>query len=171
MGFDKEIYEEKFNKFLNEEIIIKSNATFKIKLFLEKAEASFLIANYHKNPTKLPDKIYWWQWSITIAYYSMLYATKSAILFKGYEVKTHEAAQIALGYLLVPNELEKEDLEILNQAHKIFEDEYIKYFEDAKTESSTARYQARPSYTERRVNEILMNAKKFVKKINSIVRE
>lgn len=171
MGFDKEIYEEKFNKFLNEEIIIKSNATFKIKLFLEKAEASFLIANYHKNPTKLPDKIYWWQWSITIAYYSMLYAAKSAILFKGYEVKTHEAAQIALGYLLVPNELEKEDLEILNQAHKIFEDEYIKYFEDAKTESSTARYQARPSYTERRVNEILMNAKKFVKKINSIVRE
>lgn len=66
---------------------------------------------------------------------------------------------------------EKEDLEILNQAHKIFEDEYIKYFEDAKTESSTARYQARPSYTERRVNEILINAKKFVKKINSIVRE
>lgn len=171
MVFDKKIYEEKFNKFLNEEIIIKSNATFKIKLFLEKAEASFLIANYHKNPTKLPDKIYWWQWSITIAYYSMLYAAKSAILFKGYEVKTHEAAQIALGYLLVPYELEKEDLEILNQAHKIFEDEYIKYFEDARSESSTARYQARPSYTERRVNEILINAKKFVKKINSIVRE
>ena len=160
------MYEEKFNKLKKEGLITRSNANFKIKLFLEKAEASFLIANQHKNPSKSPEKIYWWQWSITIAYYAMLYAAKAAILTKGYEVKTHEAAQIAIGYLLVPNQLEKEDLEILNQAHKIFEDEYVKYFEDARTESSTARYQARPSYTERRVDEILENSKKFVGKIS-----
>lgn len=101
----------------------------------------------------------------------MLYATKAAILKKGYEVKTHVAAQIALGHLLVPDELEKEDLEILNQAHKIFEDEYVKYFEDARTESSTARYQARPSYTERRVNEILENSRKFIEKVNLFLNE
>lgn len=101
----------------------------------------------------------------------MLYSAKAAILKKGYEVKTHEAAQIALGHLLVPDELEKEDLEILNQAHKIFEEEYVKYFEDARNESSTARYQARPGYTERRVNEILKNSKRFINKINGIIEE
>jgi len=98
----------------------------------------------------------------------MLYATKAILLKKGYEVKTHEAAQIALGHLLVPDELEKEDLEILNQTHKIFEEEYVTYFEDARKESSTARYQARPSYTERRVDEIISNAKRFIKKISEI---
>jgi len=92
---------------------------------------------------------------LTIAYYAMLYAKKVILLKKGYEVKTHEAAQIAPGHLLVPDELEKEDLEILNQTHKIFEDEYVTYFEDARKESSTARYQARSSYTKRRVDEII----------------
>ena len=99
----------------------------------------------------------------------MLYSAKAAILNKGFEVKTHDAAQIALGYLLVPDELEKEDLELLDQTHKIFEDEYVKYFEDAKSESNAARYKARPSYTEKRVNEILDNAKKFIGRINSLL--
>ena len=90
-------------------------------------------------------------------------------LKEGYEVKTHEAAQITLGHLLVPNQLEKEDLEILNQTHKVFEDEYVKYFEDAKIESSTARYNTRPSYTEKRVEEILQNAKKFINKIDIVI--
>ena len=166
MEFNKKIYEERFKELKKVGQIVKSDASFKIRLFLDKSEASFLIANNHKNPPEFPKKIYWWQWSITIAYYSILYATKAAILKKGYEVKTHEAAQIALGHLLVPDELEKEDLEILNQAHKIFENEYVKYFEDARTESSTARYQARPSYTERRVNEILENSGKFIEKVN-----
>lgn len=171
MEFNKELYEERFKELKEVGLIIKSDASFKIKLFLDKSEASFLIANNHKYPPEFPEKIYWWQWSITIAYYAMLYATKAAILKKGYEVKTHVAAQIALGHLLVPDELEKEDLEILNQAHKIFEDEYVKYFEDARTESSTARYQARPSYTERRVNEILENSRKFIEKVNLFLNE
>ncbi len=101
----------------------------------------------------------------------MLYAAKAAIQQKGYEVKTHEAAQIALGYLLVPDKLEAEDLEILNLTHKIFEEEYITYFSDARIESSTARYQARASYTEKRVNEILQNTRKFINKISKIIKE
>ncbi len=92
MGFDKSIYAEKFVQLLGEGFIVRS-------------EASFLIASHHKNPPEVPDKIYWFQWAITIAYYSMLFAAKSAILSKGYEVKTHNAAQIALGHLLVPDEL------------------------------------------------------------------
>ena len=158
-----------FKEFLEKGLIVKSDANFKINLFLKKAEGSFLIALHNKTPPKTPDLIYWWQWSITIAYYSMLYAAKAAILTKGYEVKTHKAAQIALDYLLVPDQLEKEDLEILNQAHKIFEDDYVKYFEDARHESNVARYRAKPTYTERRVKEILSNSKKFIQKINSII--
>jgi len=166
MQFQKEIYNEKFKKLLKEDLIVNSNAQFKIKLFLKKAENSYLIANHHKTQKENPEQIYWWQWAITISYYSMLYAAKAAILQKGYEVKTHEAAEVALGHLLVPNKLELEDLELLNQTHK---EEYITYFQDARIESSTSRYQARPSYTEKRVTEILKNAKKFINKIDKIL--
>ena len=64
----------------------------------------------------------------------------------------------------MPGQIEKEDLEILNQSYKIFEDEYVKYFEDAKRESHIARYSAIKTYTERRLNEIFENARKFVGK-------
>ena len=157
---------------LNEKRIVKSVQSFKIKLFLEKAENSILIAKHNKElkPNKdQPKRIFWDYWAITISYYSMLYAAKAAILSKGYEVKDHDAAQIALGHLLVPDEIEKEDLEILSQSYKIFEDEYVKYFEDAKTESYVARYSAIKAYTERRLNEIYDNAVKFVGKISLIL--
>src|SRR3989339_574731 len=72
---------------------------------------------------------------------------------------------IALAYLLVPNELEKEDLEILKQSHKIFEEEYVHSFQDAQKESHIARYSAIKTYTERRLEEIFENARKFVAKI------
>lgn len=99
----------------------------------------------------------------------MLYAAKAAVLTKGYEVKDHKAAQIALGHLLVPDEIEKEDLELLNQAYKIFEDEYIKQLEEARKESNTARYSAIKTYTERRVDEIYDNARKFILKIKIVL--
>ena len=111
-----------------------------------------------------PKKLYWDYWAITVSYYSMLYCAKALILKKVYEVNDQDAAQISLGYLCVPNELEKEDLEMLNQSYKIFEDEYVKYFEEAKKESHIARYSAIKTYTERRLKEIFENARKFVSK-------
>ncbi|MBI2673366.1 hypothetical protein HYX19_03840 [Candidatus Woesearchaeota archaeon] len=101
----------------------------------------------------------------------MLYATKAAILSKGYEVSDHDAAQIALGHLLVPDEIEKEDLELLNQSYKIFEEEYVHYFEDAKKESRIARYSAIKTYTERRLDVIFNNATDFVAKIGMILQK
>jgi len=126
MQYDKESYRKIFNEFVKDKRITKSDASFKIKLFLEKAHNSLMIAKFHKDikPTKdQPPKLHWNYWAITIAYYTMLYSAKAAILAKGYEAKDHLAAQIALGHLLVPDEIEKEDLELLDQAHKIFEDE------------------------------------------------
>jgi len=115
--------------------ITKSSEAYKIKLFLKKGENSLLIAKHIKD-IKIeegePKKLYWDYWAITISYYSMLYCAKALILKKGYEAHDHDAVQTALGYTCVPNELEKEDLEILNQSYKIFEDEYVKYFEEAK---------------------------------------
>lgn len=174
MGFDRKAYANLFKIALVEKRIKKSQEIFKIKLFLEKAENSLLITKHVKDikPTNdQPSKLYWNYWAITISYYSMLYAAKAAILSKGYEVSDHDAAQIALGYLLIPNDLEKEDLEILNQAHKIFEDEYVHYFEDAKKESHIARYSAIKTYTERRLQELFDNATKFVAKISLILEE
>ncbi len=172
MQFNKKEYKSKFDEYLKDNRIVKSFQTFKIKLFLGKAENSLVIAKYHKDikPGKdLPQKLHWDYWAITISYYSMLYSAKAAILSKGYEVKDHFAAQIALGHLMVPDEIEKEDLDLLNQAYKIFEDEYIKYFEDARKESHSARYSAIKTYTEERVNEIYKNAQEFVLKISKIL--
>lgn len=101
----------------------------------------------------------------------MLYCAKALILTKGYEAHDHDAVQIALGYLCVPSQIEKEDLELLNQSYKIFEDEYVKYFEDAKIESHIARYSAIKTYTERRLEEIFENARKFVSKISLILKD
>jgi len=174
MEFDKKIYSNHFKLALAEKRIKKSEETFKIKLFLEKAENSLLIAKSVKEITPnndQPPKLHWNYWAITISYYSMLYASKAVILSKGYEAEDHDAVQIALGHLLVPNKLEKEDLEILNQSHKIFEDEYVHYFEDAKTESHIARYSAIKTYTERRLQEIFDNATKFVAKIILILQK
>ena len=172
MPFDRAAYKQRFKEYQTSGLIVRSTQTFKIKLFLQKAENSILIAKHHQEivPTvDQPPKLYWDYWAITISYYAMLYAAKAAILTKGYEVKDHFAAQIALGALLVPDDIEQEDLELLNQAHKIFEDEYIKYFEDARVESHTARYQARPSYTQRQVIMIFENATKFIAKINLLL--
>jgi len=172
MHYDKNEYAELFEKFIGEDRIKKSFETFKIKLFLEKSESSLYIANHHINfePTKdEPSKLHWNYWAITISYYSMLYAAKAAILSKGYEVSDHYSAQISLGHLLIPDKIEKEDLELLDQAYKIFEDEYIRFFEDARIESHNARYLALKKYTEKRVEEIFENARKFVAKIRIIL--
>nr|MBI4156931.1 HEPN domain-containing protein [Candidatus Woesearchaeota archaeon] len=174
MEFDQKVYANLFKNAFAENRIKKSKDSFKIKLFLEKAENSLLIAKHIKDikPAKdQPLKLHWNYWAIIISYYSMLYATKAAILSKGYEVYDHDAAQIALGHLLVPDKLERNDLEILNQSHKIFEDEYVHYFEDAKKESHIARYSAIKTYTERRLQEIFDNAIKFVAKIGLILGE
>ena len=166
-------YKEDFEQFVRDGRIRRSQDTFKIKLFLEKGENSLLIAKHTKDiqPGKdLPKKLFWNYWAITISYYSMLYAAKALIMSNGYEVKDHDACQVALGYLCVPGAIEKEDLELLNQSYRIFEDEYIKYFEDAKKESHIARYSAIKTYTERRLEEIFENARKFVSKITLILK-
>src|SRR3989344_6500375 len=161
-------YKEEFQALLQKQgekkfFIRKNNQTFKISLFLEKAKGSFNIVESLR-ANKQIKKVFLNYWIITISYYAMLYAAKAAIQSKGYETDDHYATQIALGYLLVPDQLEKEDLELLNQAHKIFENEYVEYFDDARKESSTARYSAIKTYTEERVHHILKNAQKFIAK-------
>lgn len=174
MQFDREVYENSFKEHLREGRIRKSDQRFKVKLFLNKAENSLLIAKHIKEikpAEEQPKKLHWDYWAITISYYSMLYAAKAAILSKGYDVKDHDSAQTALGHLLVPDKMEKEDLEMLNQSYRIFEDEYVKYFEDAKIESYIARYSAIKTYTQRRLEEIFENATRFVAKIALILSD
>ena len=48
MKYDKEKYAELFDKYLLEGKIERTNKTFKIKLFLDKAKNSLLIAKHHK---------------------------------------------------------------------------------------------------------------------------
>ncbi len=161
-------YQAQFKELLEQGKIRPSSQIFKIKLFLKKGESSLLIAKHIKErkPEKgEPEKLYWNYWAITVSYYSMLYCAKALILSKGYETHSHDAAQVALGYLCIPSQIEREDLELLNQSYKIFEDEYVKYFEEAKRESHIARYTAIKTYTERQLNDIFENARKFVSKV------
>jgi uncharacterized protein (UPF0332 family) len=172
MEFDKETYKEEFGELLKRKedkkfYIKKSNSIFKINKFVKKGTDSLELAEFIKNSDK-PAKDYW---TITICYYSMLYLAKAAILTKGYETDDHYSTQIALGHLLIPDEIEKEDLELLEQAHKIFEDDYVEYFHDARKESSVSRYSATKVYTERRVKEIFENARKFISKLQIILEK
>lgn len=184
MSFDKEWYEQKFNECLkrkNEDkfYIRPAIATFNIQPYKKKAEKSFMIAEFLFKTAKnkkiqeineLPEELFLNYWIITISYYSMLYIAKALIMTKGYETDDHYSTQIALGKLfVVTNELEKQDLEILNQSYKMLEDEYVTYFEDARKESRTARYTAIKSYERQRVNTILNNAKKFIAKLGLII--
>jgi|SRR3989344_556432 len=172
MPFDKTTYQQEFKNLLADEgkkkfFIKHSNATFKIKKFIRKGTDSLALAKYI-NDSAQDAKNYW---TIIICYYSMLYLAKAAILTKGYETDDHYATQIALGHLFVPEEIEKQDLELLEQTHKIFEDEYIDYFEDARKESNTSRYSATKVYAERRVKEVFKNAVEFVAKIRLMLEE
>lgn len=170
MEFQKEHYKKEFERLLNSSTETKafirhSTAAFKIGKFMRKGIDSLELANFIANSDQ-PAKNYW---IITICYYSMLYSAKAAIIEKGYETDDHYSTQIALGHLLVPNEMQREDLELLDQAHRIFEDEYIDYFEDARKESSVSRYSATKVYAQKRVKEILANAKDFLTKITQII--
>lgn len=171
---NKKMYEQEFSSYNQSGTIYKSRELFKIKLFIDKAKNSIKIAKYIKDikpDNEQPKKLHWNYWAITISYYAMLYAGKAAILSKGYEVNDHKATTVALGYLFVPNKIEKEDLELLNQSHKIFEEEYITYFKDAQSESHTARYTAIQTYEERRLNQIFENATKFIGKITLMLQD
>lgn len=170
MEFDKEQYKKEFDKLLKTKsdkkfFIKKSTTTFKINKFSKKGKDSLDLARFVKESNQKARGY----WTITICYYAMLYSAKAIILTKGYETDDHYSTQIALGHLLVPDEIEKEDLELLNQAYKIFEDDYVEYFHDARKESSVSRYSPTKVYTERRVSEIYKNAKKFIAKINEIL--
>lgn len=172
MEFDKEHYKEEFERLLEEKkeykfFIKKSAALFKIKGFTRKGVDSLELADFVGRSGKSAAMY----WTITMCYYSMLYMAKAATLSKGYETDDHYSTQIALGHLLVPDELEKEDLELLDQAHRIFEDDYVEYFEDARKESSVSKYSPTKVYAERRVREILENARKFVAKLRIMLEE
>ena len=170
MEYNKEKYKAEFNKLLKLKsdrkfFIRKSTDTFKINKFIQKGNDSLDLARSIKD-SKAKAKYYW---TITICYYAMLYAAKAAVLSKGFETDDHYSTQIALGHLFVPERIEKEDLELLDQAYKIFEVDYVEYFDDARKESSVSRYNPTKVYNERRVTEIYDKAKKFIAKINNIL--
>ena len=172
MLYNKELYKKEFFRLLNTErehkfFIRKSDSSFKISKYTDKGISSLELAGYIKDSRQKARDF----WTITISYYSMLYLAKAAILTKGYETDDHYATQIALGRLMVPDKLEKEDLETLNMAHKIFEEEYVDYFEEARKEGYISRYSATKAYTERRVTEIFEMARRFVAKLNTIIKE
>ncbi len=186
MNFDKQWYEEKFKELLNyhseEKFFIReSDQFFKIQLYREKGLESFRISSFLLSMTKntplrdkldLPNPRFLNYWIIIISYYSMLYLAKALIFTKGYETDDHLSTEVALAKLfIITDELEKEDLEILNQSYKILEDEYIIYFQEARKEARDSRYHTLKSYETEKVNTIHNHAKQFIAKLNLILEK
>lgn len=170
MSFDEDHYEQEFERMLNLEyerkfFIRKSKDIFKIRRFISKGNDSLMIAKLIKDSDRSSKE----SWTITVCYYSMLYLAKAAILERGYETDDHYATQIALGHLLVPGKIEAEDLRTLEQTHRIFEEDYVEYFDDARRESSLSRYSPTKVYSERRANEVFGNATGFIAKLSTII--
>jgi uncharacterized protein (UPF0332 family) len=163
------MYAEEFRRLLGlkeEKFFIRESAeTFKISLFVRKGTESLVMAR-HVRDSGLTGSDYW---TITMSYYAMLYLAKAAILSKGYETDDHYATQVALGYLLVPDKLKKEDLLLLEQSHKIFEEDYVEYFADARRESRVSKYSAGKRYAAKRVDQVYENAKRFITKLLVVI--
>lgn len=163
---NKKFYEKQFKTLLKAKsgkkfYIKKSEAFFKIKKYIDKATQSFELAQFIKNSNQNA-KDYW---AITICYYSMLYLAKALILTKGYETDDHHSTQISLTKLFSPEKIDNKDINYFNQTKIILEQEYINYFEDAKKESHTSRYDPTKTYKTRRVEEVFSNTQEFISKL------
>ncbi|MDD5192207.1 MAG: HEPN domain-containing protein [Candidatus Nanoarchaeia archaeon] len=166
MIFNTKFYKREFERLLKTKkrkkfYIKNSTSLFKIKKFIKKGVDSFELAGFIKKSSQNA-KDYW---TIVICYYSMLYLAKALILTKDYETDDHYSTQIALGHLFLEDKLNQQDIEVLNKAYQTFEQEYIDYFHDARKESKISRYSTTTIYSQRRVEEIYHNSKKFIAKL------
>lgn len=169
---NKKFYEQQFKTLLKKSsgkkfYIKNSDATFKIKKYIDKATQSFELAQFVKTSNQNA-KDYW---TITICYYSMLYLAKALILTKGYETDDHHSTQISLKKLFSPEKINEKDIKNFNQTIIILEQEYINYFEDAKKESHASRYDPTKTYKTRRVEEVFANAQEFISKLIILLEE
>jgi len=123
-----------------------------------------------KKQLVLPDDFQCYSWVIAISYYAMYHAALSALAKQDYESDDHQATKYALAKLyVIKDELEKEALELFDQGKKILEEEYIVTLDDARKKDKAARYSANPEYEKTKAEEIMKDAKKFVKRLAEII--
>jgi|GEM_PF-911268 len=123
-----------------------------------------------KEQLVLPDDFQCYSWVIAISYYAMYHAALSALAKQNYKSDDHQATKYALAKLyVIKDELEKEALELFDQGKKILEEEYIITLDDARKKDRAARYSADPEYEKSKAQEIMQDAKKFVKRLAEII--
>lgn len=147
--------------------------------YLRNARHNLLVANMMMSVTEnkeakkqlvLPDDFQCYSWVIAVSYYAMYHAALSALAKQDYESDDHQATKYALAKLyVIKDELEKEALELFDQGKKILEEEYIVTLDDARKKDRAARYSANPEYEKSKAEEIIKNARKFVKRLAEII--
>lgn len=86
-------YQEEFNLYVKTKVIKKSKEIFKIKLFLEKAENSLLIAKHIKNIN--PDKIEEEDLELLNQSYN-IFEQEYVVYFKDAQIESHTARYTAI---------------------------------------------------------------------------
>lgn len=182
---DKREIENKFEEYLRREsrdkFYLRKKGGIKrlTKNYLKNARHNILVAKMMmsvaenediKKQLVLPDDFQCYTWIIAISYYAMYHAALSALAKQGYESDDHQATKYALAKLyVIKDELEKEALELFDQGKKILEEEYIVTLDDARKKDRAARYSAAPEYEKSKAEEIMKDAKKFVKRLAEII--
>jgi len=182
---NKREIEDKFGEYLRKESKDRFYLRKKIgikrltKNYLRNARHNLLVAKMMagvieneaiKKQLVLPDDFQCYSWVTAISYYAMYHAALSALAKQDYESDDHQATKYALAKLyVIKDELEKEALELFDQGKKILEEEYIITLDDARKKDRAARYSADAGYEKSKAEEIIENAKKFVKRLAEII--
>ena len=182
---DKREIETKFEEYLrkeaNDRFFLRKKVGVKrlAKNYLKNARHNLLVAKMmldvsEKKDVKeqliLPDDFQCYSWIIAISYYAMYHAALSALAKQDYESDDHKATKFGLAKLyVIKDELEKEALELFDQGKKILEEEYIVTLDDARKKDQAARYSADTNYEKNKAEEIMKDARKFVKRLAEII--
>ena len=117
-----------------------------------------------KKQLGLEENFEYWEWVVTVYYYSMLKIAKAIIAKKGYRVDDHYATLCALAKLFVAkNELDLQTLEMFKEATELFEQKYVFYFQEAMSSASDSRYEVSKDFNKDKALELKDKAVEFRK--------
>jgi uncharacterized protein (UPF0332 family) len=172
---DKAYCEEIFKSFLKKKAI-KEDKLKAFKKHLDKSMNNLEFANYileehnHSVKEKLPNKKFY-DWCITIYYYSLYHSALALVSKAGFESKNHLATITALTlfYYHKNNILNKEEIEFLLNSFAI-EKEDINFILDTKDLRERASYGVE-SFEQKQAEDLRVEVADFVNKCKEILEE
>ena len=173
---DKKYCEMIFKYYLKIKIITKDNPTF-FEKHLHKAITNLEFANFlllehdYSIKEKLPKNKYY-DWCITIYYYSIYHASLALANKLGYNSKNHLATivTVTLFYYHRKNMLDKDELNLLVEKMNLKREE-IDLFLDSKDLREKACYGVDKSFEASQANKLQRRTVDFINKVRLLLEE